>query len=343
MNFFSVDACGPAKVENCVSVGRMESISFLQNEQIFVTQLIEMQKLFSLPNIRGKMSNSEAIIQDLNETISYHQNVYNDLISGKCNVISVGKDLPSYMQKWASYYTIIQVALNEFQKNGELQEDCECIFSRLYKPVSLISKFEDNFVNLCDTVPGNKEYREILESIQSTFDDVLYKSSLPKNAMKVLQLQKLLIDRQPKILSASRILLKEGCLYKVNYRTKKMKKMALMLFDDFLLICKIQKKPFEWCVMDSLKCYAVLPLQSCSVNFASRCSSVKGNLFKVKCWNVSYLLMSKVPGDVQSWIQTLQSAIRRQKGFFKDQRPYVDVKTNNTRGSNHILSTCFCT
>ncbi|GFQ96911.1 PH domain-containing protein [Trichonephila clavata] len=343
MTFFSVDACGPDKDDkSCVSVRGMESISFLQNEQIFVAQLIEMQKLFSLPIMRRKVSNSEAVIQDLNETISYHQNVYEGLISGKRNVISVGKDLPSCMKKWASYYTMIQASLNELQKNGEMHEESECIFSYLYEPASLFSKFEGNFLNLCDAVPGNSEYRDILESIQSTFDDIVYKSCFPKNAVRILQLQRLLIDRQPKILSASRILLKEGCLYKVNYRTKKMKKMALMLFDDFLLICKIQKKPFEWCVTDSLKCYAVLPLQSCSVNFASRCSSVKGSLFKVKCWNVSYLLMSKVPCDVQSWIQVLQSAIRRQKGFFKDPRPCIDGNKNKARGSNNILSSCFC-
>ncbi|GFT54475.1 PH domain-containing protein [Nephila pilipes] len=344
MTLFSNDACEPGKeVESCISIRGRESICFLQNEQIFISQLIAMQKLFSLPIIRGRISNSEAIIQDLNEIISYHQNVYEGLISGKFNIISVGKDLPSYMQKWASYYRMVQATLNELQKNGELHEDSECIFSHLYEPASLISKFEENFLNLCDAVPGNIDYRDILESIQSAFDDIMYKSSLPKNAMRVLQLQRLLIGRQPRILSASRILLKEGCLYKVNYRTKKMKKMALILFDDFLLICKVQKKSFDWCTKDSLKCYAVLPLQSCSVNFASGCSSVKGNLFKVKCWNVSYLLMSKVPGDVQSWIQALQSAIRRRKGSFKEIKPYVDMKKSKARGSNHLLSCCFCT
>ncbi|GIY87743.1 hypothetical protein CEXT_158491 [Caerostris extrusa] len=48
-----------------------------------------------------------------------------------------------------------------------------------------------------------------LEAIQEIFDAIMFKTSLPQNALKLLRIQRLLINRQPKIFSPTRILLKE--------------------------------------------------------------------------------------------------------------------------------------
>ncbi|GIX98317.1 PH domain-containing protein [Caerostris darwini] len=338
MACFPDDGYEPEKeLNSCLSVCGKESISFLQTEQIFITQLNELHKLISLPVLKEKISNSDSLIQNLKEIIVYHQSIHSGIISGKNSLTSIGTDLPSHLEKWSSYWRMVGMELNELQKSSSLHEDNESIYSRLCEPFSLISKFEGIFQNLCDAMPENENYRATLEAIQEIFDAIMFKTSLPQNALKLLRIQRLLINRQPKIFSPTRILLKEGCLYKVNYRKKKTKNMALILFDDFLLICKIRNKSFGWHIEDSLRCYALLPLHVCSVNFASGGSSVKGNLFKVNCWNISYLLMSKVPGDVQSWIQTLQSAIRRCKASCTDvipNRNYYKKKKSNWLSSN---------
>ncbi|CAL1276061.1 unnamed protein product [Larinioides sclopetarius] len=327
------------ELETSLSICGKECISLLQNDQIFIAQLNQLHKLISLPVLRARVPNSEAIIKELEQIISSHQNIYSGVISGECSLMSAGKDLSLHLQKWAMYCRIIQTEINELEKTCTFYENDLTTSEFFESPTSLISKFEEIFQNLCDAVPDNEDYKDILDSIQYTFDDVMFKASLPNNALKLLQIQRLLINRQPRILNPSRILLKEGCLYKVNYKSNETKKLAFILFDDALLICKIQRKSFEWNVKDSLKCCALLPLHACSVNFASGSPSVKGSLFKVKCWNVSYLLMSKVPGDAQSWIQALQSAIRRYKGSFKEARPYVDFKQSKVK-SRGLLSNC---
>ncbi|XP_055937222.1 uncharacterized protein LOC129966717 [Argiope bruennichi] len=340
MTPFSAEGCDFGKeLETSVSVCGKESISLLQNDQIFITQLNQLHKLILLPVLRTRIPNSENIIQDLHKIILSHQSIYSGIISGECSLISAGKELSSHLHKWAMYCKMIHMEINELKKICEFKENEFTTSDFFESPTSLISKFEEIFQNLCDAVPENEDYKDILESIQYTFDDVIFKASLPNNALRLLQIQRLLIDRQPRILNPSRILLKEGCLYKVNYKSNKTKKLAFILFDDALLICKIQNKSFEWHVKDSLKCCALLPLHACSVNFASGTPSVKGNLFKVKCWNISYLLMSKVPGDAQSWIQALQSAIRRYKGSFKETTPYVVIKKNRKKDSG-LFSNC---
>ncbi|GIX99166.1 PH domain-containing protein [Caerostris extrusa] len=84
MACFPEDDYEPEKeLNSCLSVCGKESISFLQTEQIFITQLNELHKLISLPVLKEKISNSDSFIQNLKEIIVYHQSIHSGIISGK--------------------------------------------------------------------------------------------------------------------------------------------------------------------------------------------------------------------------------------------------------------------
>lgn len=130
-----------------------------------------------------------------------------------------------------------------------------------------------------------------------------------ENFQKMLSIQKSL-GTAPKILSPGREFIKEGTLKKVARKGGgKSHDRMFFLFSDMLLY----GKPKLLDTANSYNCSCVLPLRHCSVQrlFINNKKLEGGGMFQITCKEEILVLYSLDPDDVSSWVDALESAIRK--------------------------------
>ncbi|CAE1286925.1 unnamed protein product [Acanthosepion pharaonis] len=130
-----------------------------------------------------------------------------------------------------------------------------------------------------------------------------------ENFQKMLSIQKSL-GTAPKILSPGREFIKEGTLKKVARKGGgKSHDRMFFLFSDMLLY----GKPKLLDTANSYTCSCVLPLRHCSVQrlFINNKKLEGGGMFQITCKEEILVLYSLDPDDVSSWVDALESAIRK--------------------------------
>lgn len=305
-----------------------EVMALIKNEQFYVEVLKDLKKFFIHPVLKGNIESLADIIGLTDEMLAMHSNLYNVLLCGKSNLTDALNELSPIMDVYVSYSILISLESTNFQKFYELISYNKMeIIDLLHEPMAQIFRYTTLFQNLYSAQP-NETYGEILKAAQYTSEKIKSTSSMRKNAVRTLQIQRLLVKRQPKILSPGRTVLKEGILYKVSSQGSSMKRMAFFLFNDILLCCKILFSAFSFQEKDSLLFSTLFPLNSCTAAFVMGSSTSNGALFKVTCGSMTYLLLSKIPGESQGWVQELQTAIRT------CQNPHPDLKSKLIRRKN---------
>ncbi|XP_064480817.1 rho guanine nucleotide exchange factor 39-like isoform X2 [Ornithodoros turicata] len=131
-----------------------------------------------------------------------------------------------------------------------------------------------------------------------------------QNSLKLIEIQKRLVDGQPRIIDANRIFLKEGCLNKVCKNGKMCKRYGF-LFSDFLLLCK--PKRFQ---SEKLICTAAIFLANATMEvlFGERETS-DAVLFLIAGGNIELLLNAEEPGKAHDWVDVITCAILQLRGL----------------------------
>ncbi|XP_035220326.1 uncharacterized protein LOC118193353 [Stegodyphus dumicola] len=315
--------------DECIFEHGKEVLTFLQNEQVYIEHLKELQQLLSHPMLRGSIPSLENLNNFVNEMLLIHENLHNVIISGECNLAEALNQLSSNLKLYTSYSRILDMDITSLQKFLKFYkgntDDCQQL---LREPLSHIARYKKIFENLCNAMPDEPQYRSILCAVEKALTGMEMLSSLRKNYTRMYQIQKLFINRNPKIIFPGRLLLKEGYLFQVKCKKQRLKKQVAFLFSDILLCCRVVIPSVDYDIKESLKCIAVFPLNICTVSSVMGSNSMEGTLFKINYGNLSYLFLCKIPGEGSIWIQEIQTAIKKFKDPSTEGKPALNLKRN---------------
>ncbi|KFM66733.1 hypothetical protein X975_03335, partial [Stegodyphus mimosarum] len=178
-----------------------EVLAFLQNEQVYIEHLKELQQLLSHPMLRGSIPSLENLNNFVNEMLLIHENLHNVIISGESTLAEALNQLSSNLKLYTSYSRILDMDITALQKFFKFYkgntDDCQEL---LREPLSHIARYKKIFENLCNAMPDEPQYRNILCAVEKALTGMEMLSSLRNNYTRMYQIQKFFINRNPKII-----------------------------------------------------------------------------------------------------------------------------------------------
>ncbi|XP_063397965.1 rho guanine nucleotide exchange factor 39-like [Mytilus trossulus] len=221
--------------------------------------------------------------------------------------------LQEWLQKSTEFKDFIQTQEERSDLNGLK------LNALLITPVQRIPRYRLLLEDLLQcTTEEHHDYIQIKESAQQVGEIASHINEHIKqheNFQKMLSIQKCFDSSAPKILAPGREFLREGVLKKVSRKGGKSHDRMFFLFSDMMLYGKAK---FLDSGNNTYSCCCVLPLKHCQVERmfgqsknGNTSLTETGGMFSIACKDESLLLLSHDPENVQQWVETLESAIKK--------------------------------
>ncbi|GAB1601612.1 rho guanine nucleotide exchange factor 39-like [Argonauta hians] len=182
----------------------------------------------------------------------------------------------------------------------------------LITPVQRVPRYKLLLEDLLEHTPtSHYDYYDLQEATKQICNIAIHINEhirQHENFQKMLTIQRSL-GTTPKILSPGREFIREGTLRKVTRKGDKSHDRMFFLFSDMLIYAKPNLLKSD----HSYSCSCVLPLRHCSIQrlFEDNKQLHSGGMFQISCKEESIVLYSLDLGEVTSWIDSLETAIKK--------------------------------
>uniref|UniRef100_T1JE05 DH domain-containing protein n=1 Tax=Strigamia maritima TaxID=126957 RepID=T1JE05_STRMM len=173
--------------------------------------------------------------------------------------------------------------------------------SLLIQPIQRIPRYKLLLQELLKITDQNDNIKTALAQIETITKEINNQLRVGDIMRRMLAIQKMLVNDQPKIIVPGRHLIKEGSLQKIS-SSKRFLTRQFFLFNDMLMYCKQQKIAKNgrlWI------CRCVLPVRHCRVSPVGGDGNRQRFYFKVTCFDVELNLFSENYCNAKLWMDAI--------------------------------------